>query len=143
MSNRDGQRMKAGGANNIPQGAQMREQTTGADLITAERSRQVRDLGYTASHDDEHDAGVLAMQAAGLLLEPYHLETYTEHSEYSVDLDPWSLAHKYSPNSCEFKSIMEINQRIIQLTMAGALAAAEIDRLKRIPLGFPDKAGGS
>ena len=42
----------------------MSESKTGAELIAAERQRQVEQEGWTPEHDDEHADGALA-QAAG------------------------------------------------------------------------------
>ena len=75
---------------------------TGIDMITFERIRQ-KDV-WGDSHDDEHDAGEIAAVAANLI----------DGRE-----DEWGLLKKHP-------------QRLRQLVIAGALIAAEIDRLLRL-----------
>ena len=76
----------------------------GAGLIAAERQRQVSEEGWTPEHDDEHIDGYLAIAAAHLCC------------GFS---DRWGLYDKHRHN----------RQR--QLVIAGALIAAELDRLAR------------
>lgn len=78
--------------------------------IVQERRRQVEEEGYDADHDDGYVEGELALAAADLLLEgadPMNIE------------DPWGLKARHKGN------------RIRQLEIAGALVAAELDRLLR------------
>ena len=85
---------------------------TGADLIAAERQRQIDVEGWTPEHDAEHDRGELADAAHR------YLSTYCE---VPSDADwPWEPgAWKPSSNPVQ------------NLVRAGALIAAEIDRLQR------------
>lgn len=76
----------------------------GAGLIAAERQRQISEEGWTPEHDDEHGDGYLAVAAA-------HLCQRTS--------DRWGLYAKHQ------------HDRQRQLVIAGALIAAEIDRLAR------------
>lgn len=78
-------------------------------LISKERARQIAEKGYTPAHDDEHDHGEIA-QAASEFAAPY-----------SLGLAPDSWAYH-----------REKNTRLEQLTIAGALIVAEMERLMRL-----------
>jgi hypothetical protein len=93
--------------------------TTGIDLIAAERRRQVEVEGWTPEHDAEHGADDLAVAAACYAL-PYPLrDGRTGLPPYRVGW-PWERdAWKPTPDD-----------RIRELVKAGALIAAEIDRLQ-------------
>ena len=99
---------------------------SGAELIAAERQRQIADEGWTASHDDNHhDEGELAIAAACYAL-PHDERMRTIWEERLVTLLwPWDW--------CRWKPAPKktIKHRIRELTKAGALIAAEIDRLQR------------
>lgn len=88
-------------------------------LIEEERLRQINKEGYTAEHDDTEDEGELS-RAAALYTLPSHLRWHINH------LWPWSK-DDYKPNKeCTHEG------RIRELVKAGALIAAEIDRIKRV-----------
>lgn len=87
----------------------------GAQLIAAERARQISEEGYDPAHDDEHRAGEIAMAAAAYALPA------TLRQESLPWMWPWS--------GMDFKPSPE--DRIRELVKSGALAAAEIDRIKR------------
>lgn len=92
---------------------------TGVDLIALERQRQIQVEGWTPDHDDEHSYGALATAGAMYAMPPY-MRTLTK-TNVPV-LWPWDEYHwKPSPDN-----------RIKELAKAGALIAAEIDRLLRI-----------
>lgn len=79
---------------------------SGLSLVTAEREAQL--LQWPLDHDRRnHAAGELWIQAVLLL-----------DKNIDVNLDPWGLRKKYA------------GDRIKQLTVAGALIMAEIDRLQ-------------
>ena len=84
----------------------------GQILISIERHEQIEKHGRTPAHDDKWFNRELAMQAAGLAM--------MEDGYLSVIRDDWGLQEKHK------------NDRIKQLVIAGALIAAEIDRLQRI-----------
>lgn len=88
---------------------------TGADLIAAERRRQVEQEGWTPEHDAEHGDGHLAMAAVCYALPP------TERRPRHVfSFWPWHSSYwKPTPDD-----------RVRELVKAGALIAAEIDRLQ-------------
>jgi hypothetical protein len=85
---------------------------TGAALIAAERERQQEK--WAASHDDTHDAGELRQAAITYL-------TAGLGSGWGSPPSPWPFEDSaWKPRS-----------DIQNLTKAGALIAAEIDRLQR------------
>lgn len=93
------------------------DKTTGSGLIAAERKRQKTDEGYTPEHDREHEDGALARAAA----------VYALSSVLPPDADGnphWAFA-EYWPAGWHPRP----GSRIRMLTKAGALIAAEIDRL--------------
>ena len=97
---------------------------TGIELIAAERARQVEKEGWTAEHDDQHDNEDLALAACYYALPaPIHIDC--GRGGYSIepeDLYPseWSSAW-----------MKRRDDKIRNLVKAGALIAAEIDRLQR------------
>jgi hypothetical protein len=97
---------------------------SGIELIAAERQRQLEVEDWNAQHDDCHDEGEMA-QAAICYATPESDRKY--HNNYLKPAYlkgwPWEMTQwKPSPDN-----------RIKELTKAGALIAAEIDRLQRLP----------
>ena len=92
---------------------------TGVELIAEERKRQLTELGHTAEADDSvHAIGDLAMAgacyAACMMASP-------EHVGRAPMVWPWEEFYwKPSPN------------QLRNLAKAGALIAAEMDRLMRM-----------
>lgn len=85
----------------------------GAELIAAERRRQVTVEGWTEDHDDRHEGGELAY-AAICYLDPDDADR--------IELCwPWDMVD-FKPSE---------GDRLRDLVKAGALVAAEIDRLLR------------
>lgn len=78
---------------------------TGAELIAQERQRQVEQEGWTPEHDARHVNGELAEAAAA-------------YATGTLSLWPWGL------------SWWKPKDRISNLVRAGALIAAEIDRIQ-------------
>ncbi len=106
----------------------------GVEMIARERKRQIDEEGFTSSHDDCHALGEIAM-AAACYAAPELIFTRSDYA-YGVSFqDPWPWGSPYdkrprkgnvvSPN-CPRK------KRITLLVKAGALIAAEIDRLLRL-----------
>jgi hypothetical protein len=92
------------------------ETASGVELIAAERRRQVEAEGWTSDHDDEHTAGEMA-DAAALYIARVQ---YGQHGDH---LFAWKTpAHGW---------IKEDPDKVRMLVKAGALIAAEIDRLQR------------
>jgi hypothetical protein len=83
----------------------------GVRLIEEERRRQIEAEGWSADHDDSHSDGELAMEA---------LFWAAEGTDVAAESDGMcGTEHRKSKS------------RIRQLVIAGALVAAEIDRLHR------------
>jgi hypothetical protein len=101
--------------------------TNGMELIAAERARQVNEKGYTPEHDDEHDLGELAL-AAALYALPYEAEV---NGERLLSQDDFLNLHIALETGCNFYVKPEPN-RLRRMVKAGALIAAEIDRLQRM-----------
>lgn len=99
---------------------------TGVELISTERARQISAEGWTPEHDDEHDGGELAQAAI----------CYAMHAR-DRGVRPISACGKswleFFWPSYWLRSYWKPspNDRIRELVKAGALIAAEIDRLQR------------
>lgn len=102
---------------------------TGAELIAAERQRQIDAEGWSPEHDDTHENGELALAGAcyaipddGDASEPVRFVTRSLLDGKDIPpLWPWhSSWYKRHPHD-----------RKRELVKAGALIAAEIDRLQR------------
>lgn len=93
----------------------------GAIDIEAERRRQVRDERWTPEHDDEHAQGELALTAAVLACDSTgaHVVATVDGCPDSPPLWARQLRNKHAKD------------RRRQLVIAGALVAAEVDRLDR------------
>jgi len=114
-------------ANAIEHSCDVREKkacSTGVELIAAERKRQI-EKGWTAEHDDKaHNTGSLAKAAICYALEPDERKSKDDrpYSSWFLDFWPWEYdGWKPTPDN-----------RIRELEKAGALIAAEIDRLIRL-----------
>ena len=101
------------------------EVSYGAMLIAKERSRQVEEEGWTPEHDTQHNNAELAQAAICYLTDyteqgrglfPQGGGCYGREPPWPWDEEDW----KPTPNDY-----------IRQLTKAGALIAAELDRLHR------------
>lgn len=105
---------------------------TGVDLIAVERQRQISEKGYTAEHDDRHTIGELAL-AAVCYASPKRLYVKTEYCGDRIDFsDPWPWWEESTSALCD--EDLSLLERITLLSKAGALIAAEIDRLERLRL---------
>ena len=89
---------------------------TGAELITAERERQVEEEGWTTEHDSEHYQGELLMVASCYIMRPYE-----KPAGWLPRCWPRNWHHHW----------WKPKDHIRDLVRAGALIAAEIDRLQR------------
>jgi hypothetical protein len=98
---------------------------TGIELIAAERKRQIKVEGWTAEHDDEFDLGHLVDAAIC-----YAMPEDMRGIQIGIR-NPTSLINELWPwDACWWKPVP--GNRIRELTKAGALIAAEIDRLLRL-----------
>lgn len=118
---------------------------TGVELIAVERKRQIEEEGYTDEHDDGRTDSSLA-RAAICYAAPERLYIVRNHAAGPAFYDPWpddwppSFDKRYAygegkelhgnypprPETCTRK------ERLDLLVKAGALIAAEIDRLQRL-----------
>lgn len=114
---------------------------TGIERIAAERARQLEKLFWTAEHDDEHSDGELALAAVCYAApEPiFTLESLeTRRPEMLRFQDPWPWEERWDkrPRRGVMRELIDpaklsTQQRVRCLEKAGALIAAEIDRLLR------------
>jgi len=113
---------------------------TGIELIAIERRRQVDEEKYSSGHDDQHVDGEMAIAAACYAARET-IYVMRERPDRIVFGDPWPWVHHHiMGRSMDDPDIpvqgtqdiqKEGKSRIQQLTIAGALIAAEIDRLNR------------
>lgn len=110
--------------------ARLRDPGPGVARIAQERKRQTDTLGYSVDHDDEeHADGSLAL-AAVCYASPVPLAQVIYRDQSTVYQEPrpdWmERLVRLDPSVSHDRS-----ERIVRLTKAGALIAAEIDRLLR------------
>ena len=95
---------------------------TGIEIITNERERQLNKKGWTPEHDDTHVDGELANAAVTYAMTNNMRDMVNNWgNDYMLYFWPFELEW-YKPTP---------NDRIKELGKAGALIAAEIDRLQR------------
>ena len=112
---------------------------TGAELIAAERQRQIDAEGWSPEHDDGHTLGEMAAAGACYAL----LGTrWKDSSILGSQLvrhilwpweDEWFKPTEYPEPP--FTADVHVDRHVRDLTKAGALIAAEIDRLQRTRRG--------
>lgn len=116
----------------------------GIELITKERQRQIESEGWTPEHDAEHSDGSLAL-AACCYASPVQLFQFHEINRSKKFVDPWPLNWDYCFDKRRFSrskgnknypysadpSMYTPGIKKDLLVKAGALIAAEIDRLER------------
>lgn len=88
---------------------------TGTELIAEERQRQITKEGYSLEHDDAHNDGEIVTAAMA-----YLDFVYGSSRNVAVWKWPWS-DDSFKPAGGDIKNLVK----------AGALIAAEIDRLQR------------
>ena len=93
---------------------------TGIELIAEERQEQIEKHNWTPEHDDGHRYGELVKVAAILAVNGTDA-IVEDNDDYSTGEDVWGLEDKLSGDETA----------IHRLAVAGALIAAEIDRLQR------------
>lgn len=109
---------------------------TGAQRIAAERQRQIDAEGYTAQHDDDHDDDGIAW-AATCYAAPGRIYVQEDFADGVHFNDPWPWDDCYDkrprPSRGNYPEPEKatVTERIRLLEKAGALIAAEIDRLLR------------
>lgn len=98
---------------------------SGIERISTERKRQIESEGWTPTHDAQHDSGEMVAAAISYALSPYSDERIGDDHRVPYGLAvpdrwPWDVEW-WRPTP---------KNRIRELTKAGALIAAEIDRLE-------------
>lgn len=88
---------------------------SGAELIAIERQRQIEEEGYEMQHDDEHDAGELLAAAI------CYAHNAGQFKSGAPREWPWRSDY-WKPTA---------GNPVRDLVKAGALIAAEIDRINR------------
>lgn len=91
-------------------------------IVFDERRRQVTAGGWTAEHDDRHNGGELALAAVAYLLadDPDEAEVFW----------PWD-PDWFKPAGRDLGADPSPADRVRELTKAGALLLAEIERIQR------------
>jgi hypothetical protein len=108
----------------------------GVDLIAKERSRQVKVEGFTVENDDQYIDHEMAM-AAVCYAAPKPLYLVSIHTGVIQVSDPWPAGweemdkREFNGFAVPRASELPLEKRIRNLAKAGALIAAEIDRLIR------------
>ncbi len=104
---------------------------TGIERIAEERKRQIEKEGWSSTHDDGHVSGDLAAAGRSYALYAYwQLNPYTGWTKDGIEE---IIAENEWPWSEEWWKPSEDPVR--NLEKAGALIAAEIDRIQRIKSG--------
>lgn len=120
---------------------------TGIDLIAAERMRQVKQEGWTPEHDDAHNDESLALAAIcyAAPIPIFQCDKREGDEGCYVFVDPWPDSwgagwdkRPYDHYKGE-RTKPTREERIRMLVKAGALIAAEIDRLQRAALRGPNE----
>lgn len=118
------------------------EKRTGIELIAAERARQYQEERWTEEHDDEHTDGQLAL-AAICYASPVRIFSHKTSDRYIHFKDPWPWTNMWDKRLVYGEEVLaggytrvdpqtfSHEERLDLLVKAGALIAAEIDRLQR------------
>lgn len=96
----------------------------GIELIAAERKRQIEEEGFDAKHDHEHRKDALAI-AGGIYAMPEKARLFTSYGKDGDKENYYPLLWPFEPKT--YKPAPDDRKR--ELVKAGALIAAEIDRL--------------
>ncbi len=108
----------------------IKEKMTGTELINAERYRQISILGWSQEHDQEHDGEELALAAAAYALPKTYDRLFETHTVNGEELQRGYDRLDIFPFNKEWWK--PSRDRVRELVKAGALIAAEIDRLKAL-----------
>ncbi len=95
---------------------------TGIELITEERKRQITEEGWTAAHDDKHNKFQLSLAASSYIAAVNSPDEEGDENGKVRSCYDWPWAKKWWKPS---------DDPVRNLVKAGALIAAEIDRLQR------------
>lgn len=110
----------------------------GIELIAKERRRQIEEENWTEEHDDDHTSGELALAAACFASPILLFEKEDRYVNQTTYRDPFPWEGKWDRrytdkggNVIQAPETLYGAARIDILAKAGALIAAEIDRLER------------
>lgn len=103
----------------------------GAERIAAERRRQIDERGYTPEHDQEHQEGELAWAAAVYAAPETIFHIHVAEGARGGVREGRLMWHEPWPQGWQRDTFVMMTdaQRVRQLEKAGALIAAEIDRI--------------
>lgn len=107
----------------------MADTRTGAARIADERRRQIEKEGWSGEHDDHHNDGALVMAAICYAAHAADRRVFEkdDNGTYVRFYDPWPWNYEDDK-----RRTVDTNQQAVRLLeKAGALIAAEIDRLLR------------
>ena len=115
------------------------EKKNGAEQIAEERQRQIDKEGWTAEHDDNHEGGELAY-AAICYASPVPIFIKEAHGRNIGFVDPWPWFDTVEVTRYGDGLTTQVpawdkrkkHSKLRKLVIAGALIAAEIDRLQRL-----------
>lgn len=113
--------------------AERSAQEGGIALITAERRRQIESEGWTPEHDDGHKDGQLAM-AAACYAAPLPVFVRVPLHDGPLYRDPWPWSARWDKRPRDERLELRTptrDERRRMLAKAGALIAAELDRMAR------------
>ena len=121
--------------------------TDGVGLIDAERKRQILVERWSKEHDDQHTSGEIAIAACCYAAAASGIEIFALDPRRSPEVhhfeDPWPWESKWDKRRYYGRQVSDTSrslakpgsysdvERLDLLVKAGALIAAEIDRLKR------------
>ena len=111
-----------------------RYRSRGVDLIAEERRRQIQQEGWTPEHDAEHANDDLVHAAVSYALPEAERGSKSVPMQYRAS-GRWESVQREVPSlwpwsACFWKPTS--NDRVRELVKAGALIAAEIDRLQKM-----------
>jgi len=95
---------------------------TGVELIAVERQRQIEAKGYSSMHDNQHGDSEMAFAACY-----YAMPCMIREDGVTITPDRMFEETGWDPSYAKRSQ----KSRVQRLVVAGALIAAEIDRLKR------------
>ena len=112
-------------------------ESVGAALIVAERLRQIEQEGWTPEHDAEHDTEALAFAAVCYAMPAPHRGVKRVSVQFR-ESGRWEGVKREVPWHWPWAGMFwkpKPDDRVRELVKAGALIAAEIDRLRAVENG--------
>ena len=126
-----------------------RSRADGLAYIALERARQISEERFDAEHDDAHGHGELGSAAACYAM-PSGLRDMVDSREGSpappagrLEVPRWwpFEAEWWKPAPADLEDVLDLGTRLRELEKAGALIAAEIDRVLRMADRLERKVG--